>query len=262
MFGNNSKDDIRILVGIAALGFPVGHPAHQVRQDIGHHPLGILLREDEDLRADILGVGLIQGQRAGRTVNDTVNHDLDVEKQGAGQVNAKVYGEIQPPDAEGLMALREEHPQDIRAAAAAAAPQGDAHACPRQDAAHQAGRDGILHQGGRRNRNQRQKHGLAEDADYGPDKKASAHRKIGQEEQRDIQHKVNDTGDIRAAHLKIGIAYQQGSQDLADSHDAAAVQIRRHDKGIDAHRIDKHAAHRDQEAHHILALQLPEHIVG
>ena len=93
-------------------------------------------------------------------------------------------------------------------------------------------------------------------------KKAPAYGKIGQKEQRNIQYKVNNTRYIRAAHAEVCVSYQKSTQNLADSHDAAAVKIRRHDKGIDAHGINKHTNHCYQKPDYILSFKLPEHIVS
>src|SRR5699024_10994946 len=115
---------------------------------------------------------------------------------------------------------------NICASAAASAPEGNSHTGACQDSTHQTGSDGILHKRRCRNRNQCQKQRLAEDADNGPDKKAPAYGKIGQKEQRNIQYKVNNTRYIRAAHAEVCVSYQKSTQNLADSHDAAAVKIR------------------------------------
>ena len=74
----------------------------------------------------------------------------------------------------------------------------------------------------------------------------ASHRHISQHKQRQIQTQTDDTCDIRAAEIQVRILHQKGTENLADTNDAAAVESRRNDKIVDADGVDQHTADGEQ----------------
>ena len=147
--------------------------------------------------------------------------------------------------------------QNVHSAAGAAALKGDADPGSCDDASNQAGRQSVFHQGDGRYGNHSHKKGLAYDTDQGPHKESSADRAVGQKEQRDIQQQINQTRNVYAAQIQMGIADQKGTDNLADSQHASIVQLCRHYKDIDSYGKDQHSCQCSQETRQITLFQSP-----
>ena len=184
----------------------------------------MVLGENQHLDIDALLMGAVQHHGAEHNIEDGVDHGLHAEQNAAQPVEDPVKDDVQPPDGKAGAPLGEAQPQHIRAAAAGAAGEHDAAAQPHNGAAQQASGEHILHQRRGRDGDQAERQGVNRQGDEAAAQEILAQRAKGQQENGNIEHIVENTGEVIPVGDAEGLIDQRPDQ-LADTHNPAGVQV-------------------------------------
>ena len=198
---------------------------------------GIRLGDDLGLHIDILGVHSVHGHGIDRRIDNGIHHDLHVKQEEAHSVQEQVHEQAHLAHTEIPLPPGEEKPHHVHSAAGGSHPQRKSDSAAGDNAAHHAGRHGILHD--LRNRNQGQEHGHGGNRDQGLHKELFPQPHICKHEDGDVDDVINNACNIKCLKIQIKISAQHGSDDLADTHDAAGIHSGGHYKKIQSHGIDK-----------------------
>ena len=201
---------------------------------------------------------LVDEKRAEDRVDDGIDGRLNVEEQGAGRIEQHVEAHRKAPDRKAAAALGKTQTDDIQSAGRAAAGERKAQCKAAQDPADHAGCQTLIEdrRGGRWDDAQKERRRTH--ADERADEKAAPELLPADEEHRHIQKEIEDTGDIHARGQCHALC-EHRSDDLTETHHAAGVQPDRHDKEVDAQRVEEGREDRDRDARPLVLHGLVQH---
>ena len=138
----------------------------------------------------------VQAEKSNAGEQNAVHHHLPVKKQETDPINCKVQGHGDTANAQKGVLLKAEQPQDLFSASRAARGEGQAGASAAGEAADDTGGEMLIEQTRLRNRDQGQKNTVTGHTQGGLCKKKMSKSGPGQNEQGDIEQKVNDAGHV------------------------------------------------------------------
>lgn len=187
---------------------------------------------------------------------------LHAEEQAAQGEQHHVDGQVHLSHGDSAAPLGEVQGQNVGAAQTAAAGERQAAAQTADDAAHQTAGEGVVHQRHGGNGDQAEEQGTGGGADNGVAQKDLSQGAVGDQQQGDVQGVVQDAGEIKAQALPVQGHQHQGPDELADAHQAAAVQAHGNDEQIHAQRVDKSARDAEGQTAPSASHGLVQHKIG
>ncbi len=184
---------------------------------------------------------LIRGQGINHGVNQGINYDGNVIHKRTASEYYNIDHDSDLSHAEGRIDARKVHAQDILSAAGASVDQREGGSGPADHSSDEGGGEGVLYKRLCRSLYQCQEYRHGSDTDDTAPEKELSQFFVCQYEKRDVDHIVYDTRDIHAYHVEVEEADEKGSDQLTDSHKAAAVQSQGDYEYIHANGVEKGA---------------------
>ena len=247
-FRHADAEHANVAAGVGSLALPVGQAAANAGHDALRQRGVSVLGEDKHLHVDVLLMSAVDKQRAEHRVDDRIDGRAQVEEERAGNVEHDVKAQRKAPDGEAAAALGQAQTDNVQSAGRAAAGKGETKGEAAENAADKARGERIFqnrHGGGAYHAQEERRRAHT---DQRAQQKTAAEVAPGEIQHRNIDEKVQNTGDVHARG-QIKMLHEQCTNDLAETDHTAGIKPHRHDEKVYAQRVEKRCKNRDQDAH-------------
>ena len=197
--------------------------------------------ENHQFQLDVLVMEFIHRDGEHRHKNNGVDCHRQLEQNSHHGIETGVEGEIHEADGE-IPLLGEVDAEEIESAGTAAACQDQAAADPCEQACDGNVGKRISYERLSRDFHNGEYNGLHRHGDHGADEHFAAHGAVREQEKRNVEAQVDDTGDINRGDP----GKCQRTDQLCQSDDPSGVEPERHHKEIDGAGVHGRAGH-DEE---------------
>ena len=181
---------------------------------------------------------LVHGKGIHGGINHGIDDHLNIKHEAAQQEQQRVYQQAHLADAHVLTAQDQQEANDIKAAGGGTHAQDDTSGSAADNTADHAGGQPVIGQQAP-GWDQGQKHRHKAESDEGFHQETAADLEPGINQDRHVQHIVDDRGNVKADG-KAAILYQHGPKQLAQAKQAAAVYAGGDGQKVNRQRIGQH----------------------